>query len=552
MLLITLFLHVLTFFAIASAYTIPVRRIRIPTHETGSGNHRSTLMKKHFKRALLSLSNSGSSASKADTSTITSSQIPHSTLENRATSRKYVVAHHMVGNTFPYELQDWADDVALAHASGIDGFALNMGRDEWQPDRVSDAYTAAQQSGLDFKLFLSLDMTSFPCASATDAQTLRDLVLAHISHPNQLQYDSRAFVSSFAGETCTFGQGSAPDGWKNEFTKHPDLAGKIYFVPSFFIDPAKFGDFRDVMDGDFNWNSGWPIQVTTDFAKQIIASKGQNLVASLASITSEVSTSRIQSVLSQFIGSTDTDKQHLEQLSALGGGVTRRDGNSKPAYMAAVSPWFFTHYSPETFNKNFVFLSDQHLYSRRWESLIAARDQFDIVQVLTWNDYGESHYIGPIKGAQPNSQAWVDGMDHTAWLELTRYYATAFREGNAPTVDKDKIFMWSRPHPTQATAPDPVGQPKNFELFEDTVWAVVMTTAPSNVVLSTSPSKSQTFSVPAGLTKLSIPITAGGTMKGTIERDGKALVTLNPSDFQFQANPKTYNFNAFVASATAN
>jgi hypothetical protein len=36
-----------------------------------------------------------------------------------------------------------------------------------------------------------------------------------------------------------------------------------------------------------------------------------------------------------------------------------------------------------------------------------------MVQVLTWNDYGESHYVGPIKGAQPNSQAWTDGMNHT-------------------------------------------------------------------------------------------------------------------------------------------
>lgn len=44
--------------------------------------------------------------------------------------------------------------------------------------------------------------------------------------------------------------------------------------------------------------------------------------------------------------------------------------------------------------------------------MIAARDSVDIVEIVTWNDYGESHYIGPIKGAQPNSQAWVDGYDH--------------------------------------------------------------------------------------------------------------------------------------------
>lgn len=54
-------------------------------------------------------------------------------------SQKYVVAHHMVGNTYPYTIDDWADDIALAHASGIDGFALNCGSDEWEPARVADA-----------------------------------------------------------------------------------------------------------------------------------------------------------------------------------------------------------------------------------------------------------------------------------------------------------------------------------------------------------------------------------------------------------------------------
>lgn len=61
----------------------------------------------------------------------------------------------------------------------------------------------------------------------------------------------------------------------------------------------------------------------------------------------------------------------------------------------------------------FVYLSDQHLYARRWEAMINNRSQFDIAQILTWNDYGESSYVGPIKGAQPNSQAWTNGMNHT-------------------------------------------------------------------------------------------------------------------------------------------
>lgn len=41
------------------------------------------------------------------------------------------------------------------------------------------------------------------------------------------------------------------------------------------------------------------------------------------------------------------------------------------------------------------------------------RNEFDLVELITWNDYGESHYQGPIHGAQPNSQAWVNGFDHS-------------------------------------------------------------------------------------------------------------------------------------------
>ncbi|KAF8895521.1 glycoside hydrolase family 71 protein [Infundibulicybe gibba] len=508
-------------------------------------------------QSLIGSSTPSPTASTSAASTLASASATPSPPPSSDGPRKFVVAHHMVGNTFPYVLQDWADDIALAHASGIDGFALNTGRDAHEPDRIADAYEAARQSGLDFKLFLSLDMASRPCASPADAQTLRALVSKYIDHPNQFRYNDRAFVSTFAGETCQFGQGSVPEGWKSQFARNPELDGKIYFVPSFFIDPAKFVDFADVMDGDFN--------VTTSFAQNLLSNPAAilNNVVKTGSTTKSLSTanvladaataglSTIQNALSKFIGSTDTDKKHLEGLAVLEPSIGARGEESKRAYMAAVSPWFFTHYSPETFNKNFIFLADQHLYSKRWESLIASRDQFDIVQVLTWNDYGESHYVGPIKGSQPNSEAWVDGMNHTSWLEMTQYYSTAFKTGSFPKIEKDKIFMWSRPHPCKASAPDPVGQPSNFELSQDNIWAVVMTTAPSTVTLSTSASSTQTFSVPAGLTKLSMPISAGGFMKGTIQRDGKTVVELNPTTFTFQGSPKSYNFNAFVASATA-
>jgi glucan endo-1,3-alpha-glucosidase len=89
--------------------------------------------------------------------------------------------------------------------------------------------------------------------------------------------------------------------------------------------------------------------------------------------------------------------------------------------------------------------------------------------------------------------------------------------------------------------------------MEDAVWAVVITSKPSTVVLSTSSTTSRSFEVPAGVSKLSIPITPGGTMRGVIQRDGNTVVELNPGPeaFTFQGSPNSYNFNVFVASATA-
>jgi glucan endo-1,3-alpha-glucosidase len=85
---------------------------------------------------------------------------------------------------------------------------------------------------------------------------------------------------------------------------------------------------------------------------------------------------------------------------------------------------------------------------------------------------------------------------------------------------------------------------------EDTLWAVVMTTQPSKITLNTTDSDVQTFNVQSGVTKLSIPLTPGGSMHGKIERNGVSVVELHPA-FTFEANPATYNFNAFVAMAAA-
>lgn len=61
-----------------------------------------------------------------------------------AGASKLVVAHHIVGLTGgggpgDFTLDTWKSDIALASAKGIDGFALNVGPDDYTYTQVGYA-----------------------------------------------------------------------------------------------------------------------------------------------------------------------------------------------------------------------------------------------------------------------------------------------------------------------------------------------------------------------------------------------------------------------------
>ncbi|KAF8334986.1 glycoside hydrolase family 71 protein [Cantharellus anzutake] len=465
-------------------------------------------------------------------------------VSQRDSTPKYVVTHFMVGNAFPYTLDDWLNDIKLASANHIDAFVLNIGSDSWQPARVNDAYTAAQQSGTGFKMLISFDMTAMPCASSADADALRQYVTKYSNHPAQLMYNGKALFSTFSGNTCLFGTGSTSDGWSTVFN-----GANVAFVPSFFTDPSQFGSIGGILDGMVNWNSGWPIDL-----------KASDLPSNLAHATDVPSTD-----LPQPIDSMTSDDQYLVGLGLPP--TTQDPAQNGKIYMPAVSPWFYTHYGANSYNKNWIYLSDDHLYAKRWENLVTKRDHIPIVQIISWNgsslslsypgsylqlhlDFGESHYIGPIEGAQPNSEAWVDGFDHQAWLTLTRYYAQAFKTGAYPTPLDDKVVIWARPHSKLATSSDPVGKPRDWELVSDSLWAWVLLKDPATVVLSTSPCNSRTFNMAAGLNKVSIPLAPGGPLSAEVTRNGQQVLSVQSQNYTYQeTNVPTYNFNAFVVES---
>lgn len=50
------------------------------------------------------------------------------------------------------------------------------------------------------------------------------------------------------------------------------------------------------------------------------------------------------------------------------------------------------------------------LFYRRWLEILQMKPRF--VEIVTWNDYGESHYVGPLSSKHNDDGAskWVNDM----------------------------------------------------------------------------------------------------------------------------------------------
>lgn len=79
------------------------------------------------------------------------------TTPKESTNGKLVFAHFMVGIVSTYTMNDWVYDMTLASSYGIDGFALNIGKDDYTDTQLSLSYEAAK--GLEFKVFISFDVS---------------------------------------------------------------------------------------------------------------------------------------------------------------------------------------------------------------------------------------------------------------------------------------------------------------------------------------------------------------------------------------------------------
>lgn len=322
-------------------------------------------------------------------------------------------------------------DISEAISMGLDAFALNVqSSDDWVDKAIANLFEIAEAKG--FKLFLSFDMSYFQ-----NPADFFSLLASVYNNPAYYRYNNLPFVSTFYGGTLTFGFSNANAGWQALYRDALDALGMpTYFVPSFQMttdisSTSQVGNFWDsysMADGQFNWDGSWPY-----------ASQGMVNV------------------------SCTNDEIFISEAAS-----------KSKTYMMGISSLQFKH------------LDSANNWFRRGGLSLALRvvqilnSQPDFVEIQTWNDGGESHYIGnvwPDMISTTTIGSYITGYNHTGWQNLLGPFATAYKNGAKTAAEIVPIngkqtqgVFWHATLLTSASCrSDPIGQPSGYELMADVI-----------------------------------------------------------------------------------
>ncbi|KAJ7087975.1 putative alpha-1,3-glucanase/mutanase [Mycena belliarum] len=353
------------------------------------------------------------------------------------------------------------------------------------------------------KVFISFDFNWY---NTTQGTMVGEKIAQYAGLPAQLFVDGKAFASSFAGDNVDVAALRA-------------AAGRpVYFAPNFHPGQGDFG----VLDGALNW-MGWQ-------------SDGQNK-APRGGVNISVS---------------EGDRSYLSKLGDKG-------------YVAPVSAWFSTHFGPEVpYSKNWVFPGGL-LWYIRWREILDLQPNF--VELVTWNDYGESHYIGPLSSMHTDDggSKWVNDMPHLGWQDMAKPFIAAYKAGSASVdsfITSDQLVYWYRVAPKDLncdetdTTLQPAnnasgnyfqGRPNGYESMSDDISVVTLLTAPGTVVVN-SGATAYTFDAPAGASAFAVPFNTGA-QSFSLSRNGAQV--MNATSLRLIENVcpcGLYNFNAYVGT----
>ncbi|GAA6016560.1 hypothetical protein JCM10207_002841 [Rhodosporidiobolus poonsookiae] len=412
-----------------------------------------------------------------------------------------VFAHVVQGDFQGYSQDSYAADMAMAKEAGIAAFALNVGNDASGVQQLKLAFAAAEASS--FSLFFSFDMNYFHDAGSSDT-ILENYLKPYGGSSAHYLVDGKVLVSTFSGETSsTFldGAGSLADStskWQALFDSAKSAIGKeLTFWP----------DYNDVNAiSQASWDGGimsWAAW----------GDKGR---------TGDMTTSG--------------DESYLSAASTAG----------LQGYIAPVSAFFFVHVAE---GNNYVLQSSDFLLPNHYTDLINLESGPAFIELLSWNDFGEAHYLGPVRddaGVPSTATGYADSKhDHTPVLWASAYYNLWFTNGSPPNIKTEAIVWYYRPHPAGATASsDSLAAPDYADTLEDKIYALVFVPSGSEaakLVITTGGSATDAQDVKEGVNLISVDFQAGATGVSLQDTSGNEILSGTGDDIN--GSPSTYDFN---------
>ncbi|KAI1827076.1 glycoside hydrolase family 71 protein [Xylaria intraflava] len=333
-----------------------------------------------------------------------------------------------------------ADKQVFAHY--IVGLTSGQTRDEWQLD-ISQAIESgidgfalnvgAQDTYNDEQLQLVYDVASsngFSLFLSFDMQASQWSADQIISYINTYKgYGSQLKVNNLPVVSTFEGPSQA-----NIWPSVRDATGGIFFVPDWSSLGAQgVGSQLSLIDGAFNWGA-WPN------ANEPNMSTGNDVA--------------YQSVLA---------------------------GKS---YMMGVSPYFYTNLP----GKNWYSSSDS-LWFDRWKEVMDIKPEY--IQIITWNDFGESSYINAPIDHQivAGAGTYVNGFDHTAFRFVLPYFIAAYKADSTDVaVPQEGAMAWYRTTPAAVcgnggTVWGQGGTASAAAGTEDVVSIIALTNAPTSITV---------------------------------------------------------------------
>lgn len=198
--------------------------------------------------------------------------------------------------------------------------------------------------------------------------------------------------------------------------------------------------------------------------------------------------------------------------------------------------------------------------------------QPDFVQIISWNDYGESHYIGPLRDIE-NYEAfsvgkapfnYAAGMPHNGWRLFLPYWIDTYKNGKA-SITREGVVGWYRRNPSTVcndggTTGNTVSQLQYefqpAEVVQDKIFYSALLTSSATVTVTVGG-----VSIPAtwqdvpdggvGVYHGSVGYgTFYGDVKISISRSGSTIAEFSGTAITTSCTDGYNNFNAVVGSAS--